>query len=128
MQADSLTLCQEKHIKHQSDEFGTEGEGEEALSFICSAPVSQRRLYVLFRELEIYNTKQKLNSALDRQRWSSWDTWGEREHLQLGGVEGTLRRRQPLAGGDADLALQRWHGWMERQADRKMQDGFGVKL
>ena len=76
----------------------------------------------------IYNTKQKLNTALDRQRWSSWYTQGEREHLQLGGVEEISRRRQPLAEGDADLALQRWHGWRERQADRKMQDGFGVRL
>ena len=79
-------------------------------------------------EATIYNTKQKWNTALDRQRWSSRYTRGEREHLQLGGVEEILRRRQPLAEGDADLALQRWHGLRERQADRKMQDGLGVKL
>ena len=51
------TVPRETHQIHQSAEFGIEGEGEEALSFICSVPVSKRRLYVLFRELEIYTEK-----------------------------------------------------------------------
>ena len=87
------TVPRETHQIHQSAEFGIEGEGEEALSFICSVPVSKRRLYVLFRELEIYTEKAMATHSIflpgKSHGWRSLvgcSLWG---HTELDATEAT---------------------------------------